>query len=88
MVITTRGSSHRNLIASDKFSSFMTGKDKSLQVPLARAHVKAGLIDGEVFVAGMEEGEIAAVAVWFAPGHVIFGRYVVHKKQRFLSTPL
>ncbi|KAF8583588.1 hypothetical protein K439DRAFT_1661199 [Ramaria rubella] len=59
-----------------QYAVFLTelGGDKSLVPVLLKTHVTAALIEGEVYVAEMEEKGIVGVAVWFGPG------------QKFLDT--
>ncbi|KAJ7272679.1 acyl-CoA N-acyltransferase [Mycena haematopus] len=52
----------------DPFFHSLTGGNRKLDICIHRAHVRAGVIDGEVWVAGYEPTDICAVAVWFGPG--------------------
>ncbi|KZV83802.1 hypothetical protein EXIGLDRAFT_842664 [Exidia glandulosa HHB12029] len=47
-----------------------TGGELHLSVNLWRGFIRAGLVGGEVYVAGVDsEDRVDGVAVWFAPGH-------------------
>jgi len=50
------------------------GGNRLLLNPLQRAHITAGAIGGEVWVAGFGPDDISAVAVWFGPGEDFLGR--------------
>ncbi|KAL1743070.1 hypothetical protein HDZ31DRAFT_83699 [Schizophyllum fasciatum] len=54
--------------ANDAFSRVLVGGNMDLLPLLMRAHVEAGLIGGEVYVAGDGPDDIASAAVWFGPG--------------------
>ncbi|KAF8166654.1 acyl-CoA N-acyltransferase [Mycena galopus ATCC 62051] len=56
----------------DPFFRSLTGGNPELNIGVHRAHVRAGVIAGEVWVAGYEPTDFCAVAVWFGPGTDIF----------------
>ncbi|KAJ6485712.1 hypothetical protein C8R45DRAFT_997581 [Mycena sanguinolenta] len=56
----------------EPFFHSLTGGNRDLDILIHCAHVRAGLIDGEVWVAGYEPTDICAVAIWFGPGTDIF----------------
>lgn len=58
----------------DEFGLSLVQGDLRLSSLLHRAHLTAGVVGGEVWVAGFDEHDISAVAIWFGPG------------QDFLST--
>ncbi|KAJ7497944.1 hypothetical protein B0H11DRAFT_1997924 [Mycena galericulata] len=54
--------------APDSFGHSLTGGDRTLRPLFHDAHLRAGAIGGEVWVAGFGPTDICAVAVWFGPG--------------------
>ncbi|KAL1707415.1 hypothetical protein EV121DRAFT_278130 [Schizophyllum commune] len=54
--------------ADDEFNRILVGGDISILPLLMRAQIKAGLIGGEVYVAGFSHQDISSAAVWFGPG--------------------
>ncbi|KAL1688299.1 hypothetical protein GGG16DRAFT_116139 [Schizophyllum commune] len=54
--------------ADDEFNRILVGGDISILPLLMRAQIKAGLIGGEVYVAGFSHEDISSAAVWFGPG--------------------
>ncbi|KAJ7355792.1 acyl-CoA N-acyltransferase [Mycena albidolilacea] len=52
----------------DPFFHSLTGGNRELDIYIHRAHVRSGVLDGEVWVAGFGPTDICAVAVWFGPG--------------------
>ncbi|KAL1708966.1 hypothetical protein EV121DRAFT_253478 [Schizophyllum commune] len=54
--------------ADDTFNHVLVGGNTSLLPLLMRAQIKAGLIGGEVYVAGFGPDDISSAAVWFGPG--------------------
>ncbi|KAJ7067880.1 acyl-CoA N-acyltransferase [Mycena amicta] len=56
-------------VTYDTFGTSLNGGDKSLDIFLHRASLKAGFVDGEVWVAGFtpQVSQICAVAIWFPP---------------------
>ncbi|KAJ7230662.1 hypothetical protein GGX14DRAFT_411724 [Mycena pura] len=57
-------------VTDDNFGHSLIGGDKELDILLLRAGVRAGIVGGEVWVAGLTEEVtvICAVAIWFGPG--------------------
>ncbi|KAJ7282092.1 hypothetical protein C8J57DRAFT_1299436 [Mycena rebaudengoi] len=62
----------------DTFGASITGGNMDLHRPLHRAAIRAGVIGGEVWVAGFGPTDISAVAVWFGPG----ADYLASEEQR------
>ncbi|KAJ7886005.1 hypothetical protein B0H13DRAFT_2343023 [Mycena leptocephala] len=52
----------------DPFGYSLTGGNLELDIWLQRAHVRAGAIGGELWVAGYGPTDICAVAIWYGPG--------------------
>ncbi|KAL1688287.1 hypothetical protein GGG16DRAFT_94823 [Schizophyllum commune] len=55
------------MVAADTFNHVLVGGNISLLPLLMRAQIKAGLIGGEVYVAGFGPDDISSAAVWFGP---------------------
>ncbi|KAJ7089839.1 hypothetical protein B0H15DRAFT_273655 [Mycena belliarum] len=55
-------------VTEDNFGASMTGGNPDLDQPFHRAHMRAGAIGGELWVAGFGPTDISAVAVLFGPG--------------------
>ncbi|KAJ7614658.1 hypothetical protein DFH06DRAFT_129469 [Mycena polygramma] len=55
-------------LAPEPFGPSLTGGNPDLDILFNRAGVRAGLVGGEVWVAGFGPTDICAVAVWFGPG--------------------
>jgi hypothetical protein len=53
----------------------LVGGNRDLVAPFHRAHLGNAIIGGEVWVAGVNEGGINAVAMWFPPGRSSFERW-------------
>lgn len=52
------------------------GANWTLSEPYFKAALRAALLEGEVWVAGIEEGEtqsIRSVGLFFGPGRIMFG---------------
>lgn len=58
----------RSVIGPDPFGHSLTGGNLELDIWLQRAHVRAGAIGGELWVAGYGPTDICAVAIWYGPG--------------------
>ncbi|KAJ7081393.1 hypothetical protein B0H15DRAFT_470701 [Mycena belliarum] len=58
-------------VTEDTFGASMTGGNPDLDQPFHRAHLRAGAIGGELWVAGFGPTDISAVAVWFGPGSAL-----------------
>ncbi|KAJ6607021.1 hypothetical protein B0H10DRAFT_574324 [Mycena sp. CBHHK59/15] len=55
-------------LSHDTFGESIVGGNRDLDNALHQAHMRAGAIGGELWVAGFGPEDIAAVVVWFGPG--------------------
>ena len=55
-------------VAPEPFFDSLTGGNRELNILIHRTHIRAGALEGEVWVAGFGPTDICAVAVWFGPG--------------------
>ncbi|KAJ7272677.1 hypothetical protein B0H12DRAFT_1091512 [Mycena haematopus] len=53
---------------ADPFGHSLSGGNLELDFWILRAHVRAAVIGGELWVAGSQSQDICAVATWFGPG--------------------
>lgn len=67
---------------TDPIMSPCVGGELHLSTNLWRAFIKAGLLGGEVYVAGVDSDvRVDGVAVWFAPGKEFLGTSVCVPRQ-------
>jgi hypothetical protein len=61
--------------ATDPFTWVTTDNEKDHFVPVFKAFVLAASVkgEGEVYLAETKDGKAAGCAVWFVPGHDVFG---------------
>ncbi|KAJ7178753.1 hypothetical protein C8R43DRAFT_974346 [Mycena crocata] len=59
--------------AGERATDSMVGGDESLKDPIFRAMIRAGELDGEVYLATESESkQVVGIAMWFPPGKSLF----------------
>ncbi|KIJ24072.1 hypothetical protein M422DRAFT_275223 [Sphaerobolus stellatus SS14] len=66
----------------------MIGGNNALRLPLSRALIPAGALNGEIYVVVDEKGKIVSYALCFAPGQSLFqttGKVSARSKRKYLG---